>query len=636
VLKLTRRRLVFAAAAHMVGTMAMAALYPRLGSITGVFGIAATLFSAFTFGRRGGLVASVVQTLLNAMVMNVFVNPPEPLTGSAVLGIVFMFLAGYLVGNQRDLSRRLREELVRNERLRVREKETVAAIPDAMIRLAADGSCTHQGVAVLGDLAKVLEHALGRVLAIEQQAAVAEMIKQVRTTGLAQSLPLDLPGNLSYDVRCLPAADASVLVVFRDVTEQRRLLRRVTSSENLASLGTLTAGLAHEVNNPLTYVISSIYTAKLLLGESGERPKAELDAALDGCWRIRDLVKNVLETTTSKRDIIEPVSLTEVVNAALALVKPQVRHRATISWTPTGDLYALAHRTKLVQVVVNLVVNASQAFDDNRTSTNEILVCAHGEGGEVIIEVGDNGKGMDEATRLRAVEPFFTTKEPGQGSGLGLFLCNSIVETLGGRLQIDSEIGRGTKVAVRLPSAQVVPVVMQSRARSGPMTADSTPRLRVLVIDDEPEIRRALRRILQAKHDVALCSNGSEAIELLTAGERFDVILCDLLMPEMTGIELFRELEHRFRSQAERVVFMTGGATSESSRIFIEEQSSRVVNKPFHPAEIEAAVLAHANLPVTTPAPVLTPPPDGQIPCKIATDPDEDGPTIPRQGGTPR
>jgi CheY-like chemotaxis protein len=126
-----------------------------------------------------------------------------------------------------------------------------------------------------------------------------------------------------------------------------------------------------------------------------------------------------------------------------------------------------------------------------------------------------------------------------------------------------------------------------------------------LVIDDEPEIRRALDRILRGRHKVVLCANGAEALERLIAGDRFDVILCDLLMPEMTGIELFAEIEHHFRNQAERMVFMTGGATSESSRQFIEDHSTRVVHKPFHPAEIEAAVLAHAQLPATTPGPVL-------------------------------
>jgi signal transduction histidine kinase/ActR/RegA family two-component response regulator len=601
----TKWRLAIVAVGHLIGTTAIVATSPTMGVSSGVFGFGAVLVGAFVFGLRGGVAAAIVQALLNTLVMSSLLDPPVPFGWGAMVAIGFLLLTGYVVGNQRDLSGKLRVQLARNELLRVREQEILSAIPDAMIRLDSNGACSVRGSEASGGLSEALVLALGHPLPAEQQSTLMDLISLVRATGTAGSLTFDLPPSTSYDTRCLPTADASVLVVFRDVTDQQRLLRRVTSSENLASLGTLAAGLAHEVNNPLTYVLSSVYTVKLYLGDSEARVKADLDAALEGCWRIRDLVKNILETTTINRDTVEPVSVAEVVDAALALSRPQVRHRATLRWRPEQELHVMAHRTKLVQVVVNLVVNASQSFSDNRASSNEIQLRARREADEVVIDVTDNGKGMDEATRLRAIEPFFTTKEPGQGSGLGLFLCNSIVESLGGKLAIDSVPGEGTKVTVRLPAARVVRKTKPNPSQLGPMSADCVPQLRVLVVDDEPEIRRALDRILRGKHKVALCANGAEALERLIAGERFDVILCDLLMPEMTGIELFAEIDNHFRSQAERMVFMTGGATSEGSRQFIEEHSTRVVNKPFHPAEIEAAVVAHAQLPATTPGPVL-------------------------------
>jgi signal transduction histidine kinase/ActR/RegA family two-component response regulator len=601
----TKWRLAIVAAGHLIGTSALALLYPRIGLSAGMFSIAAVLVGAFCFGRRGGIVTALVQSLLVAFVMYFVVEPPVPFAVGPALALGFMVLFGYVVGNQRDLSRKLHQELANNELLREREQEILKAIPDTMIRVAPDGSCDVHGEDVPGEMSSSLARALGHPLPPEQHTTLVNLLNLVRATGSEGSLTIELPPSISYEVRCLPTADGSVLVVFRNVTEQQQLLRRVTASENLASLGTLAAGLAHEVNNPLTYVLSSVYTVKLFLGETANRVKADLDAALEGCWRIRDLVKNILETTTINRDSVGPVSVNEIVDAALALSRPQVRHRATLEWKPDGELYALAHRTKLIQVVVNLVVNASQSFSDNRASANEIQIRAHGEDREIIIEVTDNGRGMDEATRLRAAEPFFTTKEPGQGSGLGLFLCNSIVESVGGKLSIASDLQKGTKVTVCLPAADVIPKTKTDPGLAGPMTASTVPQLRVLVIDDEPEIRRVLERILRARHKVAVCGNGAEALERLIAGERFDVILCDLLMPEMTGIELLAEIEQHFRSQAERMVFMTGGATSESSRQFIEDHSTRIVNKPFHPAEIEAAVLAHAQLPGTTPGPIL-------------------------------
>ena len=572
--------------------MALAVLFPRVGSIAGIFGLGAVLVGAFCFGLRGGLLAAVTQLGLNTAAMQLVIHPDVAIDGPSVVGIIFYFVAGAVVGNQRDLSRKLRAELSLNERLRVREKETLAAIPDALIRMDSDGVCAYQPEPGLKSLAETLAHALNQPLPSDSMAGVNDVIAKVRTTAITQGLTLELPGPAFFEVRVLPVADASVLLVISDVTEQRRLLRRVTAAENLASLGTLAAGLAHEINNPLTYVITNLTSVKQSLAAIVGNVKPELNAALDGCWRIRDIVRDIQDTAVTKKNIVAVVHVPEVIDAALELVKTQVRHRATVVWSCEEVLCVLGHRTKLMQVVVNLVANASQAFADNRASVNRIVVRCFKAEQAVVIEVEDNGPGMDETTRLRAVEPFFTTKEPGRGVGLGLFLCNAIVESLGGKLQIDSEIGRGTKVSVRLPrSGEVVPV-SGVVASDGPLTNGESSRLKILVVDDEPEIRRGLNRFLGKKHDVALSANGAEALQRIVAGERYDVVLCDVLMPEMTGIELSSELDRRFPEQSERVVFMTGGATSEPTRVFIEERQARVVSKPFTPREIESAVRA--------------------------------------------
>jgi signal transduction histidine kinase len=573
---------------HVLATSALVVLYPRVGSVAGLFCLAAVLFSAFCFGLRGALTSAVAQVVLNVIAMQVAIQPAVPMDGPSMAGIVFFFLAGAAVGNQRDLSRRLREELLTNERLRTRERETLLAIPDAIIRVSSDGGCHFRAEPEPRPFAEVLELALGRILPSDTQAALEEAIARVRATQAAETMIVELPDAAYYDVRAFPCVDRSVQVVIRDITEQRRLLRRATSAENLASLGTLAAGLAHEINNPLTYVVSSVSA----VGESlhDRDLKSELSHALDGCWRIRDLVSGILETTTAEREVSEPVLVPDALEAALALANPQTRHRATIRWHADEGLCALAHRTKLMQVVVNLVTNASQSFADTRTSANEISVRAYRKEDSVVIEVEDNGPGMDESTRLRALEPFFTTKEPGQGSGLGLFLCSSIVDSLQGTLQLESEAGRGTKVVLNFPATEEPPPRSRVVNRSVRPVPDTAPQLRVLVVDDEPEIRRALRRILEQKYEVSLCSNGAEALERFDSGERFDVILCDVLMPEMTGVELFGELERRFRDQAERVVFLTGGSTTEATRRFIEGKRTRVVGKPFRSADIESAV----------------------------------------------
>ena len=562
--------------------MALAFLFPRVGSIAGIFGLGAVLVGAFCFGLRGGLLAAVTQLGLNTAAMQLVIHPDVVIDGPSIVGILFYFLAGAVVG----------AELSLNERLRVRERETLAAIPDALIRIDANGVCAYQPEPGLKSLEETLAHALNQPLPIDSKAAVNDLLAKVCTTAMAQGLTLELPGPAFFEVRALPAADASVLVVISDVTEQRRLIRRVAAAENLASLGTLAAGLAHEINNPLTYVITNLNSVKNSLAAIVGNVKPELNAALDGCWRIRDIVRDIQDTAVTKNDMVAVVHVPEVIEAALELVKTQVRHRATIVWGCEEVLYVLGHRTKLMQVVVNLVANAGQAFEDNRASVNRIVVRCFKADRDVVIEVEDNGPGMDETTQVRAVEPFFTTKEPGRGLGLGLFLCNAIVESLGGKFQIDSKPGRGTKVTVRLPRSAEAAPASSVASSDGPVTKGESSRLKILVIDDEPEIRRGLSRILGNKHEVVLSTNGAEALQRFVAGERYDVVLCDVLMPEMTGIELSRELDRRFPEQSERVVFMTGGATSEQTRIFIEEKRARVVSKPFTPQEVESAVRA--------------------------------------------
>ncbi|HET9933391.1 MAG TPA: ATP-binding protein [Polyangiaceae bacterium] len=593
-----QRRLVLAASVHVAATIALGTLFSRVGSIVGICGLVAVVSSAFLFGLKGALVAAVAQLALNTTVMQLIIVPAVPIDGPSAVGILFFFVAGAVVGNQRDLSRKLRRELALNETLRVREKETLAAIPDAMIRIDSAGKCHLQPDPTSTKLVAALESVVRQPLPPEKIEDLDAAIAKARSSGEAQLLSLELPGHTFYDLRCLPAADASLLLVIRDMTELRRLLRRLTSAENLASLGTLAAGLAHEINNPLTYIITSLSSISRTSDACQSSVLAEVDRALDGCWRIRDLVRNILETTTSRRDEIDAVLVPEALEAALALVNPEVRHRATVKLELDESLYVEAHRTRLMQVVVNLLTNASQAFDDHRASTNQIVVRAFCDHEWVVVEVEDNGRGMDEATRQRAIEPFFTTQPVGQGSGLGLFLCSSIIESLGGSLQIESALGRGTKVTFKLRATEAAPsrsgIATHSTSRA-PSLAPA-PRLNILVIDDEPDIRRSLRRLLGVKHNIALATNGAEALRRFVQGERFDVILCDLLMPELTGIELFSELQQRFPEQSQRVVFLTGGATSEAARSFIEENRSRVLNKPFGPADIESKVSRFARV----------------------------------------
>ncbi len=569
----------------------MVALHPVLGRQSAAVGLLPVLAGAIGFGLWGGIGSATLQFLLTCAVMEWGVTPAVPFDSTAILGTGLWIVMGAAVGNQRDLTLRLRAELRRNEQLRVRERETLQAIPDTMIRSTPDGACQLGGETEPTSLSAALARAIGESPSDEQVAALARDIARARTTGEPQTGSLELHGGTFHDVRSLPSTDGSVLVVMRDATQQRRLHRRLASTENLASLGTLAAGLAHEINNPLTYVITSVNAIGESAASQNPTIAAEVDAALEGAWRIRDLVHSILEATNDHSESVKPVSVADVLDTVRTLVDARVRERATLTCESDGAPLVMSHHARLVQVVVSLVVNACQSFDARSRESNSIVVRGTEVGNQVLIRVRDNGPGMDETTQLRAVEPFYTTREPGAGSGLGLFLCNSIVESLGGSLEIDSGVGSGTTVTLRLPTAGSAASPASSRTRrEQAMATHGLPRCRVLIVDDEPEIRRALRRQLGRTHAISMSSNGREALQRFAMGERFDVVLCDLLMPEVNGMELFHELEQQYPEQADRVIFITGGATSEAAQAFVENHRDRVIGKPFTPVAIEAAM----------------------------------------------
>ncbi len=579
--------------AFALTTIAIRGLYPVAGPNVAVLSLVPVIFAARSRGFFGGVIAALVQSVTVGLLFRVTIQPTPPFTRQSFFGMVLWLVVGAAVGYQRDLSRKLRAELATNKQLRLREYETLAALPDAMIRVHPDGTCRIQGRESLRPLPEALTETVGCQFPSRLLDQVTEHIRSVASNHIPQGIALELAGPNYVDMRCLHTADGSVLLVLRNVTEERLLQQRLIASENLASLGTLAAGLAHEINNPLTYVVANVDTIASLPDVADRNTvRPHLDAALEGCRRIRDLVREFLETSRAHECSITTVSVPKVLETVLVLVRSQVRHRATLTCEYAGVPNALGHRGKLVQVVVNLVVNASQAFIDGHAAENNIAIRAFVEGEQVVIEVSDNGPGMDAQTRERALDPFFTTKDHGQGPGLGLFLSHSIMTSLGGSLKIDSKPGCGTTVTVHVPvsyqtitSSASIPV-----GRPQPTTDSATPGARVLIVDDEPQIRRSLERLLRPTYQVSTCSNGSEVLARLVAGEHFDVILCDLLMPTMTGIELFEELERRWPNQAACTVFLTGGTITDTAQVFVDRHSARVVRKPFEHGEIGAVV----------------------------------------------
>jgi CheY-like chemotaxis protein len=274
-----------------------------------------------------------------------------------------------------------------------------------------------------------------------------------------------------------------------------------------------------------------------------------------------------------------------VLELALSFADAEIRHRARLVKDYGEPIEVLGDETRLGQVFLNLLVNAAQAIPEGHADRNEIHVTTRKDAeGNLRVTVRDTGTGIPPDVLPRIFEPFFTTKPVGVGTGLGLSICHSYVQNMGGDIHVHSELGKGTTFEVVLPPAPVDPSGEHS-AISG-ITHLPESRGRLLIIDDEPLLITALSRTLSPEHEVVAFTNAREALERLRAGERYALILCDLMMPEMTGMELHATLAREAPGQAERMVFLTGGAFTEAARAFLENTQLPWLEKPFEPERL--------------------------------------------------
>jgi PAS domain S-box-containing protein len=389
--------------------------------------------------------------------------------------------------------------------------------------------------------------------------------------------------------------EPSVVAIGRDVTEQRRLQAQLAQADRLASLGALAAGVGHEINNPLTYVMLRLEALGKLsarLREGGvsdasalaDQLDAHVAAALEGVGRVRHIVKDLRVLARSPDDEPEALDVRGPIGVAIDLAAHEVRQRARLVVDEQPVPFVRANEGRLVQVFLNLLVNAAHAIPEGAPERHEIRIRTRYERGLVTVAVIDDGEGIAPDDLPRVFEPFYTTKATGSGSGLGLAVCHGIVSGLGGALRVTSERGKGSTFVVELPPATAPAARRAAREES----ADRAyPSKRLLVVDDEPAILRSLT-ILLAGHEVVTAGSVDEAIRVLGADPGFDVVLTDVRMPGKSGLELHAWLREHAPELAERTLFMSGGAGTEEERKLSERQERQWIGKPFDAATLEA------------------------------------------------
>ncbi len=380
----------------------------------------------------------------------------------------------------------------------------------------------------------------------------------------------------------------------QDISDRKAVEAQLLMAERLAAVGTLAAGVAHEINNPLAAVIASLELALEGLEAAGGAPiptaglAERLREAREAAERVRHIVRDLKIFARGEDEQRGPVDVEQVMESTLRMAWNEIRHRARLIKTYSGVPAVEASEARLGQVFLNIVMNAVQALGEGNGKANEIRISTRTEGGRVIVEIGDTGTGIPPKIMKRLFTPFVTTKPVGVGTGLGLSICHRIVTDLGGAINVETEVGKGTVFSISLPIAQEV---AEAPARAAaPLPPASARRGRVLVVDDEPTLGRLVEAILSSQHEVTVAGGAQEALASILAGERYDVILCDLMMPEKTGVDLYEDLLAQAPDQARRMVFMTGGAFTPKARAFLDGIPNPTVEKPFNSARLRSLV----------------------------------------------
>lgn len=408
--------------------------------------------------------------------------------------------------------------------------------------------------------------------------------------------------------------ESAWLASIRDVTDRKRaeeLQRRLVHADRLASIGQLASGVAHEINNPATFIhgnteimqedmgvlreaLSELRSTCVAGGAASACCEHEafdeisgrygLESVLEemetmlvhnriGIERISKIVKALGSFSRIERDEIEPVDLNEIIDGACSMTFNEIRHRAALQRDSSPLPLIMGDRGKLAQVFTNLLINAAHAIEPGAAEQNRIRVTTSITRSEVIATIEDTGCGISQENLDRIFKPFFTTKPRGQGTGLGLPLSADIVEKHDGQLRVTSTVGKGTRFEValplRLPDDDRVSRLARAADGRDAESSRSELRARILIIDDEHMLLDSLDRMLRHAHEVIVANGGVAGITKLEESPEFDVLICDLMMPDVDGIAFYDVVRQRWPELLQRIVFCSGGAFTDSAKDFI-------------------------------------------------------------------
>lgn len=498
------------------------------------------------------------------------------------------------------------------------------AAPDAVLTLLESGRVRDANDAVRYVIGLDAVHVVGRLfsdlVAVEDRPRLAAVLDEAfagragrvevavlpRAAGeaLTSATPTaDAVRVVSFAVSRLPESDPpSVLLIGRDMTAEREMRARLMEADRLAAVGELVAGVAHEVNNPLSSISAF---AQLLLRDPSlsEAQRESIEVIRSETTRASHVVKDLLAFARRSDPHREPIDLNGVVTRSLRLRQYEVTlHGVDVRLELDPELPAvIADARQVQQVCLNLLNNAIYAVTGRAGA--QVRIVTRTQRSRVLLEVIDNGPGIPAAARARIFEPFFTTKPEGQGTGLGLSVSYGIVAAHGGSIAVAESSAAGTTFQVALPAAGE-PATGEFPAASVASASSRSPLagLRLLFVDDEPALRASMQAYGELRGvEVIAIADGREALERLES-IAVDAIVCDLRMPGIDGLALHELIRQRRPGLAARMVFVTGDVVTAELRISTRQP---IIAKPFGFEQLEEMILAVLRG-TSVPSPVRT------------------------------
>ena len=442
-------------------------------------------------------------------------------------------------------------------------------------------------------------------------ASVRERVQALQS-GDASAVPFKPERLLHKNGSLVPVEVSAMNVVFqgapaivaiaRDVREGTHRLSAAAQAERMAAIGLLAAGVAHEINNPLTFVMLHLENLSRTVGRYRDGVRVPgpdewaaftkaLDEARFGLERVGSIVRDIRTFARGGDGAPDLVGLSRVLDTVVNLTAHELKYRARlVRRGAESSAYVVGREGKLCQVFVNLLVNAAQALSTDTSDTNEIVIETALVNDVVVVTVSDNGPGISPAVQRTLFEPFVTTK--GHGSGLGLSICRDIVTDHGGTISVSSSgvAGEGARFTVTLPLATADSAPASSRRLPSIAAPPAVARARILVVDDEAPIVELVSDILAEHYDLAMAQSGPEAQAMLAEDAAFDLVLCDVMMPGLSGVQLHAWMEREHPELARRVLFMSGGDLGPGGRELAEKAAHRILPKPFTRTELEERV----------------------------------------------